>query len=103
MSFSHSVVRSPSYVLNSRAAVLRSVPYFASASPSIASQAPANAVAKCLTTLQVSAPRQQDMMPVLFDSTPRRLDSPLGASPEEPENQRKVKLGKSKLHGNLAT
>ncbi|ETS79067.1 hypothetical protein PFICI_08920 [Pestalotiopsis fici W106-1] len=109
MSLSSSLVRSPSYILSSgsrssRAAAWRTtaLPYFASAGPVITS-IPSTTTSKSLTTLPTTSSSaqppvpltQKDLAPIWFDSTNPLRDRPQGLDPKNPENERKVKLGKT--------
>ncbi|KAF7523909.1 hypothetical protein G7054_g11574 [Neopestalotiopsis clavispora] len=110
MSLSSSLVRSPSHILSagsrsSWAAVGRTtttaLPYFASAGPGIASSVSSTTTSKSLTTLPTASSTQQvplgqkDLAPIWFDSTNPLRDQPQGLDPKNPENERKVKLGKT--------
>ncbi|ORY64420.1 uncharacterized protein BCR38DRAFT_485576 [Pseudomassariella vexata] len=92
MSFSSSICRSPSQIV-SRAAALRSVPFFASAGPATTKQPLSNGPAKSLTTFPLAIQSQGDLPPVWFNSTPPWSDIPSGLDRPNPDNERKVKLG----------
>ncbi|KAI1869453.1 hypothetical protein JX265_006543 [Neoarthrinium moseri] len=105
MSLSSSLLRSPSHVLSSgsraavRASTLPAPPYFASAGPTIASHAshPSPSTAKSLATLPPASCTSStlELAPIWFDSTLPRFELPSGLNPEGPDNERKIKLGKT--------
>ncbi|KAI0124936.1 hypothetical protein BJ170DRAFT_635752 [Xylariales sp. AK1849] len=103
MSLPSSLLRSPAHVLSSssssssRVAVRASQAYFASAGPAIVPQTPTTTTAKPLTTLPVAAstPPSTHATPIWFNSTFPRYDLPTGLDLKEPDNERKVKLGKT--------
>ncbi|KAH6657682.1 hypothetical protein BKA67DRAFT_195342 [Truncatella angustata] len=103
MSLSSSILRSPSHILNSTssskvAARVSTLPYFASTGPSLTSN-PVASVSKTLTrtlpAVIASQPTPQDLAPIWFNSTPPRLNLPSDLEPKGPDNERKIKLGKT--------
>lgn len=117
MSLSSGLVRPPSHILSwassssSRAAVKKtaSLPsYSASTGPatttpiaSISTTRATKALAASPTASSsappVSLAQKRDLAPIWFDSTYPLRDQPQGLDPKNPENERKVKLGKSML------
>ncbi|KAI4592741.1 hypothetical protein KJ359_010501 [Pestalotiopsis sp. 9143b] len=115
MSLSSGLVRPPSHILSwassssSRAAVKKtaSLPsYSASTGPatttpiaSISTTRATKALAASPTASSsappVSLAQKRDLAPIWFDSTYPLRDQPQGLDPKNPENERKVKLGKT--------
>lgn len=106
MSFPRSLRRLPSLGLSSGSgpAVVHplraATPATASsrtASPKPSSSLAGRQPAKCLVTQTTPKLPPRDLAPICFNSTIPRFNMPDGLNPREPDGERKVKLGKSKL------